>query len=119
LQEALAHLEEGASVLFFSSTVASSGFAPYAPYSAVKGAIEAMGRSLAVELAPRVRVNVLAPGFTATPMVGRQVEAWPELEDAIVQRTPMGFMGGPEHAGPTSPPTSPPTWAGTSTAPAW
>ena len=97
LQAALDHLNDGASVLFFSSTVATSGFAPYAPYTAVKGAIESMARSLAVELAPRVRVNVMAPGFTATPMVGRQVDAWPELEGAIVQRTPMGFMGGPEH----------------------
>lgn len=97
LQAALGHLSEGASALFYSSTVATSGFAPYAPYSAVKGAVESMARALAVELAPRVRVNVVAPGFTATPMVGRQVDAWPELEAAIVQRTPVGFMGGPEH----------------------
>jgi len=97
VRELLPALATGASVLFVSSTVAQAGFAPFAAYSAVKGAVEAMARSLAVELAPAVRVNVLAPGFTATPMMDRQFVAVPELEAAIVQRTPVGYMGGPEH----------------------
>ena len=92
------HFSKGATVLFYSSTVTQSGFAPYAAYTAVKGGVDAMARSLAVELAPDVRVNVVVPGFTGTPMVFNQYEAAPWLEDAIVQRTPVGFLGGPESA---------------------
>lgn len=97
LQKALPYLSEGACVLFYSSTAARCGFAPYAAYSAVKGAIESMTRALSVELAPRVRVNVITPGFTETPMMTRQFDQVAELRDAIVARTPLGFMGGPEH----------------------
>jgi NAD(P)-dependent dehydrogenase (short-subunit alcohol dehydrogenase family) len=93
-QALLSHFNDPASVLFYSSTVAQTGFAPYAAYSAMKGAVEALARSLAIELAPRVRVNILAPGFTATPMLTNQFEAAPELESAIVARTPVGFLDG-------------------------
>jgi NAD(P)-dependent dehydrogenase (short-subunit alcohol dehydrogenase family) len=96
LQSALPLLSEGSSVLFFSSTVAQVGFAPYAAYSAGKGAIEALARSLSIELAARTRVNVLAPGFTGTPMVFKQFADAPGLEDGIVAKTPVGFLGGPE-----------------------
>jgi NAD(P)-dependent dehydrogenase (short-subunit alcohol dehydrogenase family) len=98
VQAALPHFSKGASVLFYSSTVTQSGFAPYAAYTAVKGGVDAMARSLAIELAPDVRVNVVVPGFTGTPMVFDQYEAAPWLEEAIVQRTPVGFLGGPESA---------------------
>jgi NAD(P)-dependent dehydrogenase (short-subunit alcohol dehydrogenase family) len=96
LQSALSLLSERSSVLFYSSTVAQVGFAPYAAYSAVKGAVEALAKSLAIELAPRTRVNVLAPGFTGTPMVFDQFPGAPGLEDGIVSKTPVGFLGGPE-----------------------
>jgi NAD(P)-dependent dehydrogenase (short-subunit alcohol dehydrogenase family) len=97
-QAAIPHLGPGASVLFFSSTVSQVGFAPFAAYSAVKGAVDAMARSLAVELAPDVRVNVIAPGFTGTNMVFDQFVDAPELEAAIIARTPMGVLGGPQSA---------------------
>ena len=95
-QRALDRLSDGATVLFYSSTVTQSGFAPYSAYTAAKGAVDAMARALAVELAPRIRVNTLAPGFTDTPMVGAQVDAWPQLHPELVARTPCGFLGGPE-----------------------
>jgi NAD(P)-dependent dehydrogenase (short-subunit alcohol dehydrogenase family) len=94
-QALLPRLRAGAAVLFYSSTVTQLGFAPYAGYTAVKGAVESFARALAVELAPGVRVNILAPGFTETPMVTDQYEDVPELEAAIVARTPVGFLGGP------------------------
>ena len=98
VQAAQPHFSKDATVLFYSSTVTQSGFAPYAAYTAVKGGVDAMARALAVELAPDVRVNVVVPGFTGTPMVFDQYEAAPWLEEAIVQRTPVGFLGGPESA---------------------
>jgi NAD(P)-dependent dehydrogenase (short-subunit alcohol dehydrogenase family) len=94
-QALMPRLRAGSAVLFYSSTVTQVGFAPYAGYSAVKGAVEAFARALAVELAPQVRVNILAPGFTKTPMVTDQYEEVPELEAAITARTPVGFLGGP------------------------
>ena len=97
-QAALPHLAQGSSIVFVSSTVARQGFAPFAAYTAVKGAVDALSRSLAIELAPRTRVNTLMPGFTATPMMGNQYPGAPGLEEAIVQRTPVGFIGGPEYA---------------------
>jgi NAD(P)-dependent dehydrogenase (short-subunit alcohol dehydrogenase family) len=95
---AVPHLAEGSSIVFVSSTVARTGFAPYAAYTAVKGAIDSMSRSLAIELAPRTRVNTLMPGFTATPMMGNQYVEADWLEGAIIQRTPLGHIGGPEYA---------------------
>jgi NAD(P)-dependent dehydrogenase (short-subunit alcohol dehydrogenase family) len=92
-QTALEHLSDGASVVFISSTVARSGFGGCAAYTATKGAVESMARSLAIELAPRVRVNVLAPGFVLTPMVTSQIDENPALEGELVKRTPVGFVG--------------------------
>jgi NAD(P)-dependent dehydrogenase (short-subunit alcohol dehydrogenase family) len=85
------------SIVFYSSIVAHVGFAPYAAYTAAKGGIESMARSLAIEFAPRIRVNIVAPGFTATPMMTNQFDVKEGLEEAIRVRTPVGFIGGPEH----------------------
>ena len=86
-------LGEPSAIVFVSSTVAHAGFANYAPYSATKGALEAFSRSLAIELAPRTRVNVLAPGFVATPMLTDQYPEAPQLESWVVGQTPLGFIG--------------------------
>lgn len=91
-QAALPHLHDGATVVFVSSTVAHRGFGGYAAYTASKGAVEALSRSLAMELAPRVRVNVIAPGFVATPMVTTQYEANPAMEEWLVEHTPVSFV---------------------------
>ena len=88
----LPHLSDRSSIVYVSSTVAHAGFASYAPYSATKGAIEAFARALSVELAPRTRVNVIAPGFVATPMLTDQYPGAPGLEDWVLGATPLGFI---------------------------
>jgi 3-oxoacyl-[acyl-carrier protein] reductase len=93
---AIPHLAPGSSIVFVSSTVAHVGFPAYAPYSATKGAIEAFARALAVELAPATRVNVVAPGFAETPMLTDQYPENPAMEEWIVSRTPLGFVGSAE-----------------------
>jgi len=55
-------------VLFISSTYSIRGVTGQAVYSASKGALDAMMQSLAVELAPDVRVNSVLPGGVRTPM---------------------------------------------------
>jgi pteridine reductase len=65
----------------------------YALYSIAKAGLAAMTRSLAVELAPRVRVNGVAPGAIAWPEDGQ----FPDAERArIVATTPLGRTGSPE-----------------------
>jgi pteridine reductase len=65
----------------------------YALYSIAKAGLAAMTRSLAIELAPRVRVNGVAPGAIAWPEDGQ----FPEEERArIVATTPLGRTGSPE-----------------------
>jgi NAD(P)-dependent dehydrogenase (short-subunit alcohol dehydrogenase family) len=54
-------------ILFLSSVSSRHGSAGYASYAATKGALDALARSLATELAPRVRVNTIAPGPIRTP----------------------------------------------------
>ena len=54
-----------------------------------------MTRSLAAEWAPAVRVNSVAPGYVATPMVRQMVEQGRVDPAAISRRTPFGRMGEP------------------------
>lgn len=58
-------------LLFISSTYSIRGVNGQAVYSASKGALDAMMQSLAVELAPAVRVNSVLPGGVRTPMSER------------------------------------------------
>ena len=60
--------DRGAAIVNMSSPVAFKGFPNTAIYTAIKGAITAMTRSLAAELGPRgIRVNAVAPGSVPTP----------------------------------------------------
>ena len=65
----------------------------YAVYSIAKSGLAALTRSLAVELAPRVRVNGVAPGAIAWPEDG-QFE--PAERERVVATTPLGRTGTPE-----------------------
>jgi len=62
------HLADGAAVVLLASTAAQRGEAFHADYAASKGAVVALTKSLAIELAPRVRVNCVAPGWAETEM---------------------------------------------------
>ena len=67
-------------VLFISSTYSIRGVKGQAVYSASKGALDAMMQSLAVELAPTVRVNSVLPGAVKTAMSERAFEDPKHLE---------------------------------------
>lgn len=69
-----------ANVLFISSTYSIRGVKGQALYAASKGALDAMMQSLAVELAPAVRVNSVLPGGVRTPMSERAFEDPQHLE---------------------------------------
>ena len=69
-QAAIPHLLKSAgSIVNVASELALTGRAQFVPYTAAKGGIISLSRSLAREFAPAIRVNVVAPGPTQTPML--------------------------------------------------
>ena len=92
-------LADGASVVLVASTAAQRGEAFHADYAASKGAVVALTKSLAVELAPRVRVNCVAPGWTDTEMAARPYQGGGRAE--IEATIPLGRVATPaDVAGP-------------------
>ena len=90
-----AQLNEGASVVLISSVAASTGMPFHASVASVKAALEGLGRSLAAEWAPKIRVNVVAPSLTLTPMAEKLTNT-PEKIEAGAQRHPMKRLGNPQ-----------------------
>ncbi|WP_281288735.1 SDR family NAD(P)-dependent oxidoreductase [Saccharopolyspora hirsuta] len=85
----------GGSVVAVSSMFAFTGSADRPAYSASKGGVSQLTRSLAVEYAPLgVRVNCVAPGFVVTPLA-RGVLDDPVASAAVLARIPMGRLGDP------------------------
>ncbi|UZO82693.1 SDR family oxidoreductase [Aquimarina sp. ERC-38] len=62
---------EQASILFFSTVAVKVGMPFHSSVAAAKGAIEGFAKALAAEFAPKVRVNVIAPSLTDTPLAKR------------------------------------------------
>ena len=62
-------------------------------YSAAKGAIASFSRSLAREVAPTIRVNILAPGFIETAFGEVADSTW---RGEVIARTPLGRWGVPD-----------------------
>jgi NAD(P)-dependent dehydrogenase (short-subunit alcohol dehydrogenase family) len=94
VQAAAPVLPRGGAVVFVSSTTAHAGFAGCSAYAATKGAVEALARTLAIELAPQgVRVNTIAPGFVRTPMLQPHLDAIENYEETLNEKTPIGRIG--------------------------
>jgi NAD(P)-dependent dehydrogenase (short-subunit alcohol dehydrogenase family) len=56
------------SVLLFSTVAVQQGFASHGSVAMAKGAVEGLTRAMAAELAPKIRVNCIAPSLTRTPL---------------------------------------------------
>jgi NAD(P)-dependent dehydrogenase (short-subunit alcohol dehydrogenase family) len=85
-------------VVFVSSTASMFGAKAFSIYSASKGALDAMMRSLAVELAPQVRVNSVLPGGIGTQMTDRML-ADPVLKERMEKEYPLGLGRAEDVAG--------------------
>ncbi|WPP01289.1 SDR family oxidoreductase [Pseudomonas sp. HR96] len=88
-------IREGGSILFISSISAHIGVHGVAAYSASKGAVEAMTRVLAMEVAKKkIRANCLAPGLVQTPLLEAAKSTAGGLDHTLAQY-PLG-VGQPE-----------------------
>lgn len=83
---------EGGSVLLFSSVAVGQGFAAHASVSMAKGAVEGLTRALAAELAPKVRVNAIAPSLTSTPLAA-SMTASEQMAKAIAGMHAIARLG--------------------------
>ncbi len=88
LTQALApRLADGCGIVFVGSVSALHGRPRHAAYAATKAALLGLTTSLAAELAPRVRVNCVAPGATDTPMMaGAATEYLRSMDAAQAQK---------------------------------
>jgi len=83
----------GASVVLFSTVAAKLGMNFHSSIATAKGAVEGLGKSLAAEWAVHnIRVNILAPSLTDTPLAQRLL-ATPEKQEASDKRHPIGRFG--------------------------
>jgi 3-oxoacyl-[acyl-carrier protein] reductase len=98
---ALPLLEQAAdgNIVNVTSTAGQRGEPRYSPYAASKGAMIAATRSWAVELAPRVRVNSVAPGWVDTDMTAEALSGPGRNE--VLAGIPLGRIATPDDiAGP-------------------
>lgn len=79
------------SIVFITCTSATSPYRNYLPYVVSKGALRHLMRTMAVELAPHVRVNAVAPGTVQPPET-----TTPEALARLVQKVPLARKGEPE-----------------------
>ena len=86
---------DGAAVVLFSTVAVQTGMSFHASIAAAKGAVEGLTRSLAAELAPRIRVNAVAPSLTDTPLA-KQLLADDAKRKAAGARHPLRRVGSPE-----------------------
>jgi len=97
---AMPHLKPGASIINTSSIQARKPSKNLLDYASTKAAIVAFTEALAQQVAPHgVRVNAVAPGYTATPLTKRGLET-PEWRETWLKETPMGRLAEPAEIAP-------------------
>ena len=81
-------------ILMTASTNGTEGHPFYADYNASKAGVILLCKTMALELAPLVRVNAVCPGYVLTPM--QKAEYTPEMLEATNQKIPMKRHAAPE-----------------------
>jgi NAD(P)-dependent dehydrogenase (short-subunit alcohol dehydrogenase family) len=105
VQDALPYVKDGGAVVLNGSVIGTLAQAGYAAYAASKAGVRALARSMAADLSARgIRVNVVAPGATKTPIWGRgnvkrSAEESGELAKKYASMIPLGRWGEAEEIG--------------------
>ena len=98
VQKALPLLTKGSSVILTGSMVSIKGFPSCSVYNASKAAIRSFARGWIVDLKGRdIRVNVLSPGYTATPGLSHFMTD--EQKAEAIASVPLGRIGTPDDLG--------------------
>jgi len=91
--------ESGAGTIVVNASIAAWKCFPNHPaYCASKAAVLALARQMAVDYAPKVRVNAICPGPIDTPLIWESAVAFPNPAEAVQAagaRTPMGRLRAP------------------------
>ena len=90
---AIPFMAEGSSIVNIASLAGHRGSRAHAHYAAAKGAVLSFSRSLAVELAPKIRVNAVSPGLIDGPMVQNLLSL---TGSHFIDQTPMKRLGQPD-----------------------
>ena len=85
---------DGGVILNTASTNGIMGYRYYSDYNASKAGVIELTKSMALELAPRVRVNAVAPGYILTPM--QRAEYTDEMLEEVNRKLPLRRHGTPE-----------------------
>ena len=94
LQAALPGMKQAgnAAVVLFSTVAVAQGMKMHSSVAASKGAVEALARTLACELAPSIRVNCIAPALTDTPLAARLLST-DQKRAAMAEMYPLKRVG--------------------------
>ncbi|MBD3318077.1 MAG: SDR family oxidoreductase [Chitinivibrionales bacterium] len=98
VQASLPALKENpdpSSIVLYSSVAALQGFSLHVSMGMAKGAVAGLTLSLAAELAPRVRVNAIAPSLTRTPSADRIIPN-SQMSAAVARLHALPRLGKPE-----------------------
>jgi meso-butanediol dehydrogenase/(S,S)-butanediol dehydrogenase/diacetyl reductase len=95
-QTAARHMMQhsGGVILQTASTNGIMGYPFYADYNATKAGVIELTRSMALELAPKIRVCAVAPGYVLTPM--QRAEYTDEMIEQVNRKLPLGRHAKPE-----------------------
>ena len=83
---------ENASIVLFSTVAVQSGLPFHTQVAASKGALEGLTKALAAELAPKIRVNCIAPSLTDTPLASSLLNT-EQKKEANALRHPLKRIG--------------------------
>lgn len=86
--------KDGGVILNMGSTNGITGHTYYADYDASKAGVIQLTQSMALELAPKVRVNVVCPGYILTPM--QEAEYTKDMLHECESKIPLGRLGRPD-----------------------
>lgn len=90
IREVIPHLSSGGAIVNVTSMAGHKGSFMHGHYAAAKGAVLTLTRTLALELAPNIRVNNVSPGLIDTPMVQRLMA---EKGTQLIDQTPLKRLG--------------------------
>lgn len=91
---ALKQAQGAPGIVLFSTVAVAQGFTAHASVAMAKGAVEGLTLALAAELAPKVRVNCIAPSLTDTPLA-KPLTASESMASAIAGMHAMQRLGMP------------------------